>query len=252
MGDGSHSTEAPGHGDPVPPTARVIHGVVTAVTGVGLGTSLWIGWHNPTHLPSGTSFQGGLSAGWEHMLNQPVHFTFFSALMVFGTSLALTLRPHAGCGRRWGTAFQTLRLSGVVCMMLSGFLWNLLLREPELLSGLKLLNDSLYHLVLPVLVPLVWLMAGPHGRITGTVVLLSPIPPALWFLATLLRGPGLDWYPYSILDVPQLGYPAVFGLAGGVLAAFLVMAWVIWKVDRMMDRYVGRLEIGPSEPRRPS
>lgn len=243
MGDGPYGAETHRNIDPAPAAGRAVHGLVTVVTGIGLVTSLWIGWHNPTTLPGGVSYAGELTAGWEHMLNQPVHFTFFSALLVFGTSLMLAISPQFACRDRWGTAFHALRLSGIVCMMLSGFLWNLLLRGPELLGGVKLLNDSIYHLVLPVLVPLVWLMAGPHGRITGKVVLLSPIPPTLWFLVTLLRGPGLDWYPYSILDVPQLGYPVVFGLAGGILAAFLAMAWLIWKVDRMMDRSVGRLEI---------
>ena len=247
MGDVPHGEEVRRRVEPAPPAGRAVHGVLAAVTGVGLVTSFWIGWHHPTGTPTGATFEGGIPAGWMHILNQPVHFTFISAAMVFLTSLALMLRPHIGCGTRWGTAFHALRLSGTVCMILSGFLWNLLLRTPDLLDGVKLVNDSIYHLVLPVLVPLVWLMGGPHGRITGTVVLLSPVPPTVWFIMTLLRGPGLDWYPYSILDVPRLGYPTVLGLAAGVLATFLAVAWIIWKVDRMMYRYVGRLEIRPGE-----
>lgn len=245
MGDEPHNEEVRQRVDPAPPAGRAVHGLLTMVTGVGLVTSFWIAWHHPTGVPAGSTFEGGFPAGWEHIINQPVHFTFISAAMVFATSLALTIRPQIGNTRRWGFLFHTVRLSGIVCMVLSGLLWNLLLRTPDLLDGVKLVNDSIYHLLLPVLVPLVWLMGGPHGRITWKIVLLSPLPPTIWFILTLLRGPGLDWYPYSILDVPRLGYPTVLGIAAGVLVAFLAVAALIWLVDRMMDRNVGRLEIRP-------
>ncbi|NLS09140.1 Pr6Pr family membrane protein [Nesterenkonia sp. MY13] len=51
---------------------------------------------------------------------------------------------------------------------------------------------------------------------------------------TLIRGPGLDWYPYNILDVPGMGYAGVAVYIGSILVAFLGIATALWLVDRKL------------------
>lgn len=212
-------------------TVRMIHAAVALLATAGLASSLRLGWREGTDLPAGVGYAGGFAAGWEHMVNQPAYFTFLSALMVCVTSAMLALRLD-----RRGRLFHAVRLSSVVCVMVTGAVFNLLLRGPDELTGVRLFNDTVLHMVLPVLVPLIWLVLGPHGRLTGRTVMLSAVIPVGWLAVTLVRGPGLDWYPYDILDVPGIGYPGVGLHIVAILGAYFVLACALWGLDRVLSR----------------
>lgn len=209
--------------------ARGVHAAVALLSFSGLASSLYLGWTNATELPPDAGFRGGFAAGWEHMLNQPSYFTFLSAALVCVTSALLALRP--GLQAR---GFHTARLSGVVCVVITGIVFNLLLRTEGELVGLWLFNDTVLHLLVPIVAPLVWLILGPHGALDGRTVTLSMVIPVLWLVVTLLRGPGLDWYPYIILDVPRMGYGGVSVYIGAILVVYLVIACALWQVDRLV------------------
>lgn len=216
--------------------ARSVHAGVALLAAGGIITSLRIGWTEDSQLPEGVGYSGGFSAGWEHMLNQPVYFTFLSGLLVLVTSAMLALRPQRG-----SAVFHALRLAGVVQMIITGLVFNLLLRDEAVLGGIRLFNDAVLHQILPVLVPLVWLILGPQGRITGRIVAGSVVIPLAWLAATLIRGPGLDWYPYVILDVPGMGYAGIGIYVGSIVGLYIALACGFWGLDRLFSRRVGRL-----------
>lgn len=168
------------------------------------------------------------------MLNQPAYFTFLSACLVLLTSWLLALRTH---GRH--PVFHVLRVGAVVQMIITGVIFNVLLREGSM-TGVWFFNDVVLHQLLPVWVPVMWLVFGPFGRITGRVVTGSLLIPVLWLVVTLIRGPALDWYPYTILDVPGMGYDGVGVYVGAVLILHLVLACTLWALDRVL---------GPGRPR---
>lgn len=212
--------------------ARAAHAGVAVLSLAGLLSSLYLGWSEGTVVPEGVGFSGGFSAGWEHLLNQPAYFTFFSAVLVCMTSAMLAVRPD-----RTSKVFHTFRLAGVVQMMITGVVFNLLLRSNAELSGVWFFNDQVLHVFLPILVPIVWLGVGPHGNVDARVVSGSVILPLLWLSATLLRGPILDWYPYTILDVPGLGIAGVAPYVVAILVVFVGIAGVMWFIDRAVSRY---------------
>lgn len=200
----------------------------------GLVTSLYLGWTEGTALPQGVGYTGGFSAGWEHMLNQLAYFTFISALLVCVTSVMLAVRPG-----RSSPVFHSLRLAGVVQVIITGVVFNILLRGEGSMSGVWLFNDRVLHVILPVAVPVVWLILGPHGRVKGRVVLGSTVIPLAWLAMTLIRGPLLDWYPYEILDVPGMGYAGVSVYVVSILAGFITIACLLWLIDRVLSRVTG-------------
>ncbi|GAA1818389.1 Pr6Pr family membrane protein [Nesterenkonia flava] len=214
--------------------ARTVHGLVALLSASGLVSSLYLGWTRDTDLPAGVGYSGGFSAGWDHMLNQGAYFTFLSGTLVCLTSGLLALRPE-----RRSLVFGALRLCGVVCIVITGLVFNLLLREGGTLSGIMLFNDTVLHVMLPVVAPLVWLVVGPRGHISGRVVPLSLTVPLAWLAVTLLRGPALDWYPYVILDVPGMGYEGVGIYIGAILLGYLVLACALWGVDRLIAAGTG-------------
>lgn len=213
------------------PAARAAHAGIALLAGSGIATSLYLGWTDGSQLPDGVGFSGGFAAGWEHMLNQPAYFTFLSGLLVLVTSTMLAVRTH-----RRSPVFQAVRLAAVVQMIITGVVFNVLLRDDAVFTGVRLFNDTVLHQLLPVLVPLVWLIVGPFGQLTGRVVAGSMVIPLTWLAVTLLRGPGLDWYPYTILDVPRMGYDGVGVYVGAIVAVYLALACGFWAVDRLFSR----------------
>lgn len=209
--------------------ARAVHSVIALLCAAGLATSLYLGWTNGSQLPAGVGYAGGFSAGWQHMLNQPAYFTFLSGLLVFITSGVLALNPQ-----RESRIFHCVRLAGVVQVIITGLVFNILLRTEDQLEGVWLFNDLVLHVIVPIAAPLVWLIIGPHGRLSPAVVFGSMVIPLAWLAVTLIRGPGLDWYPYNILDVPGMGYAGVAVYIGSILVAFLGIATALWLVDRKL------------------
>lgn len=215
------------HGGP----ARAAHGLIALLAASGIVTSLYLGWTDGSQLPDGVGFSGGFAAGWEHMLNQLAYFTFLSGLLVLVTSGMLAVRTQRSLA-----VFHAVRLAAVVQMIITGVVFNVLLRDDAVLTGVRLFNDTVLHQILPVLVPLVWLVVGPFGKITGRVVAASMVIPLTWLALTLLRGPGLDWYPYTILDVPGMGYDGVGVYVGAIVAVYLALACGFWLLDRLFSR----------------
>jgi hypothetical protein len=207
--------------------ARSVHAGTAVVCAAGLLSSLYLGWTADSQLPEGVGYAGGFAAGWPHLLNQPAYFTFLSALLVCVTSLLLAIRPD-----RTSAVFHTLRLAGVIQVIITGVVFNLLLRSDGELEGVWLFNDQVLHMAVPVLVPVVWLVLGPHGNVSLRIVAASAFLPMLWLAATLLRGPVLDWYPYIILDVPGRGWAGVAPYIVSILVAFVGMAAAMWLIDR--------------------
>lgn len=220
--------------------ARAAHAAIALLAAVGLATSIQLGWTTDSTLPPDVGYAGGFDAGVEHTLNQPAYFTVLSGFLVCLTSGLLAARP-----RRTGVVFHALRLGGVVCMVITGAVFNLLLRSDDPLVGVRLVNDTVLHVILPIAAPLVWLVAGPHGRLSLRAALASMVVPLGWLAATLVRGPLLDWYPYEILDVPGRGYAGVGVYVGSILVAYLVLALLLAGLDRLLATPARRLSPRP-------
>lgn len=197
---------------------------------VGCLTSFPIGASKPTMVIEGVGYQGGFRAGWEHALNQPAYFTWLSNALVAGTSLTLAARRDAPAS----DAFWALRTAGLGSVMVTGVVYNSVLRGMEQDTVLYRVNDTLQHIVNPVLAPAVWALFDPRGQITPRRAGLAAVLPLLWAAVTLTRGARIDWYPYPFLDVPRLGYRGVGLSLSVVLAGFTGLLGVLGQVDRRL------------------
>lgn len=206
---------------------RIAHGLVALISLVAVVTSLNIGSWKDSELPPDAGYSGRFEAGWEHMLNQPSYFTFLSCLLVLITSVPLVVRPHIR-----SASFHAVRIAGVVCVVITGSVFNLLLRDSVPLEGVEWINDRVAHVVAPVVTPAVWVLFGPRGGVTWLRILASSVFPLGWLAVTLLRGPVIDWYPYRILDVAGSGWGTVVPYVVGILAFYFVVAAAMWLIDR--------------------
>lgn len=147
--------------------------------------------------------------------------------------------------------FQSLRAAAVTYMVVTGIVYNLLLRGIELPQGATLgWSNEVLHAVAPAYLLLDWLVSpgrsplGP-GRIRAILVY-----PIVWVAYTLLRGPfvtdqiyGTDsWYPYPFLnpDTSAQGYFSVAFFVALIASVIgLTAAGVLWTSRRSRRSNVG-------------
>lgn len=210
---------------------RISHGLLAALALGANATSLFIGATQTSTIPDGAGWTRIWAGGWQNMANQPMFFTFMSNFLVGITALLLAIRPT---GR--GTVFHCVRLSGLICLVITGVVFNVLLRDDTPLPLFDAVLDAVQHVSTPILAPLLWLVFGPRGQVSGRRVLWSAVVPVAWLVATLVRGIVTDWYPYVILDVPTLGYGGVGIYIGAILGLYFVLGGLFWLLDRALSR----------------
>jgi hypothetical protein len=170
------------------------------------------------------------SAG-ARVLNLLSYFTIQSNLLVGATSLLLALRPD-----RRSTVFRTLRLDGAVAIAVTGVVFRVAIAPYQELTGGAAVADLLLHTASPVLCVLGWMLFGPRAPLTRRIVGLAVIFPLCWLAFTLVRGALDDFYPYTFVDVAELGYAAVLRACLLIAVLFLALAGGAAALDRRLAR----------------
>ncbi|WP_423462485.1 Pr6Pr family membrane protein [Promicromonospora sp. MS192] len=159
------------------------------------------------------------------------YFTIQSNLLIGGVSLALALDP-----RRDGPVFRVLRLDALLCIAVTGIVYNTVLRGLVELTGAGMVSNVMLHVLSPVLAVVAWVLVGPRPRVTARTVWWSVVYPIAWLVYTFVRGAATGWYPYPFLDVTELGYAGALINSAGVAVVFLALAWgVRWADGRLPD-----------------
>lgn len=159
------------------------------------------------------------------------YFSFFTVL----SSIALAV----GClftilnPNYHSQVMVVLRLDGVISVIVTGVVYNIMLRaihHPDLLI-LKITNECL-HVVIPILGVVGWWIFDPHGRVTKSSILYAVIPPIIYVIYIFIRGAIVGLYPYPLLNVSHIGYLRAFINTGIISIVFIVLAMLLYFVDQ--------------------
>lgn len=149
-------------------------------------------------------------------------FSFFTiqsnvaAILVFLIGAAI-LATRTGDDPAW---FNTLRFCVVTYMVVTGIVYNLLLRGVELPQGATLeWSNEILHVAVPILMLLDWIFTPGRSPVPFRKLWVVVIFPIVWAIYTMVRGPFTPnevlgesyWYPYPFLN-PNLsanGYLSV-------------------------------------------
>jgi hypothetical protein len=123
--------------------------------------------------------------------------------------------------------------AAVTAMILVGIVYSLLLRETWDPRGWQKVADVALHDAMPVIVALFWLLR-PHGNLNGRDIAATVVLPLGYCAYAMARGAFDNWYPYPFLDVTALGAGAVAINCIGLGLAFLVMAFLLSRLDRKL------------------
>lgn len=178
----------------------------------------------------GDTPDGFVGAG-ARLLDTLSYFTIWSNVVVAVSVTLLALHPGRDTLLR-----RVLRLDGLLMIMVTAIVYQVLLAPSVDLTGWSLLTDPILHVVTPLLTMLVWLVWGPRGWITLRLVPAALVVPALWVVWMLGRGAVIGSYPYDFADVSTLGYGTVLRTLALILVFALVVAGTLWAVDTLLRR----------------
>ncbi|WP_405218996.1 Pr6Pr family membrane protein [Agrococcus sp. Ld7] len=169
-------------------------------------------------------------------LNLLNFFSFFTIESNVLAMVVLAVLVAAQLGRpRIGRRFDVLLLSVTTYMVVTGIVYNTLLRGIELPQGATLgWSNEILHLVAPLWMLVDWLLSSGKRDVRFPDLGIVVIFPIVWLSYTLLRGPftldqatGRDWwYPYPFLDpaTHANGYVGVAIMSVIIAAAVVLVA----------------------------
>lgn len=185
--------------------------------------------------PAKPSAYGWNPAGIEGLVPRVIdffsYFTIWSNIAVAVVATMLVLRPE-----RDSVWFRAVRLSSLLMISVTGLVYGVILAGVTELEGFEVLANFFIHQSVPLLAFVVFLVAGPRGWIDWPTIGRATVLPLAWAAYALLRGAVIDAYPYFFIDVAVLGYGAVLLNLVGVLTLGLVIALVLWALDRWLTR----------------
>lgn len=142
-------------------------------------------------------------------------------------------------------AVSPLVLGGLMlAIMLVGVVFNLLLDHMAFETVWAWLGDRIHHRLVPVLVPLWWLVFAAKGRFGWSMPLawmLYPLGYSALIIVTaqLLPAAMPNRYIYFFMDGEALGWPAAIANMAIIAGGFAAVGWLVVGIDRLMGRRAG-------------
>ena len=187
-----------------------------------------------------------------NVLNFFSFFTIESNLLAMVTLAALVVLA----ARRGplGRGMQVVLLCATTYMVVTGIVYNTLLRGIELPQGATLgWSNEILHLVAPLWMLVDWLLSARERDVRWRDTAIVAIYPVAWLAYTMLRGPvTLDqaagdgtWYPYPFLD------PATHanGYAGVVIMCVVIAVTIVVAAAGLAAIARARRRSGAAAPR---
>lgn len=159
-------------------------------------------------------------------------FTVLSNIMLAISCLVLTFKPTYS-----STWFNVIRLNGLVGVLITMIVYNLMLRGIHI-PPTKLLhfaNESL-HVVIPILGLLTWLFYGPFARITFKVVCYSFFSLIMYGAYIFIRGHITGLYPYPFINVSRIGYEKALLTVGAIAILYFLLVGLLKLIEMIRLR----------------
>lgn len=122
-----------------------------------------------------------------------------------------------------------------LAILLVGIVYALLLRANDHLYGLARAANILMHVVVPVLVPLFWLVHVRKGSLRPTDPFAFAAFPLIYLAYALARGEAEGRYPYPFLNIAKIGLHRTLANAGAIGLGFVVGGYALFLLDRLLS-----------------
>lgn len=218
--------------------ARIVFGITGFAAFFGVLFSSWL---TVGSTPAEVAAEGSVPAAAVHAnpevfadvmsrgFNTFVYFTIASNVTVAVVCLLLMANP-----RRRGKVFDVFRVFSLVAIIITGIVYNAVLRAEAHPEGFSAINTNILHVFVPVMAVLGWLIFGPRIKFAGKTLLACAGIGLVWIIFTFIRGAMINWYPYPFLNVNSLGYPQAIGACAAILVIAVLFACAILGLDKKL------------------
>lgn len=159
-------------------------------------------------------------------------FSYFTIQSNLFAAVILLMSAYVLRKRKKDPQLESLRGAAVLYMVVTGIIYNLLLRGNDG-TLLAWVNDVL-HRVVPLVMLFDWLYWRSVRKFSAKEALLWLIYPVVYAAYTLVHGPlARHWYPYPFISVALHGYARVALNCVIIAICMLVLALVLSRVPRL-------------------
>lgn len=172
-----------------------------------------------------------------------VHFTNLSNYLCIGIMFVELIETIKKKEDSYTTKLPLLKFIGVTAILLTFIIFNFMLagdREPALNFYI---NSVLFHIVLPIMYVLDWILFYEHKKVKWTYPLISVAFPVLYAIFIFIRAWILDFnpeapyiYPYFFLNLEELGVLGVIKWIGILSVVFIAIGYIMFALDRILKK----------------
>ncbi len=172
-----------------------------------------------------------------------VHFTNLSNYLCIGILFAGLLQTAKKKTDSYVTVAPFLKFIGVLAILLTFLVFNFLLagqadRDPQ--ANWRVASLS-FHVVLPILYVLDWVLFYEHKKIKWFYPLASVAFPLLYVVFVYIRAAILNFdssvpyiYPYFFLNLETQGVAGVAKWVGILFVGFIALGYLFYGVDKLI------------------
>ncbi len=129
----------------------------------------------------------------------------------------------------------------MLAIVLVGLVFNLLLQPLGYASLIDELGDRVHHVIVPLAVPVWWLVFAPHGRLDWRAPLWWALYPLAYagYIMTRAQFEPADTpqrYAYFFMDPDKLGWAMALGNMAAIALGFVLAGWSAVWIDRRLAR----------------
>ena len=157
------------------------------------------------------------------------YFTIISNVLVGVVCLILMTNPN-----KRGKVFEIFRLFSLIAIIITGIVYNTVLRQLSNPEGLSLVENNMMHVLAPILATVGWLIFGPRIQFKAAKLGWCVVIGLVWIVVTFVRGAITHWYPYPFLNVDSLGYPSAIIACTVILLIAVGLGAAIMGLDKKL------------------
>lgn len=165
----------------------------------------------------------------ERGINVFFYFTILSNVLVGVVCIILMTNPH-----KRGSVFLIFRLFSLIAIIITGIVYNTVLRQSAHPEGLSLIENNMMHVIAPILATVGWLIFGPRIQFKLARLGWCALIGLVWIVVTFIRGAITNWYPYPFLNVDSLGYSGAIIACTGILLVAVGLGAAIMGLDKKL------------------
>lgn len=174
---------------------------------------------------------------WQFYTNLSNYYCFGVGVAVCASTIK---KVRGGQTRGHNTCIPTLKFCGVVMIMVTFFVYMILLGDVTSITYWNSIGNLSYHVAAPVLFIVDFIVFDEHKQLSVVDPLKTLIMPLIYVVYILIYGAicrsiGAEFdYPYFFLNVDELGYGGVVGWVAILLVIFLVIGYLLFVYDKLI------------------